>query len=150
MSITAQLDDLSQVEKYVMSDEDYDQLPVSMRKFLQNLKENNPELFTKKTIITDPDYQKDIAEGYNVGDRCELIPAPKKCDNCACGTGGGPAQPEEEEKQRGEIKYIGRIPDLGEGFYIGIQLDEPYGMNNGSYKGVPYFECPPKYGLFKR
>jgi tubulin-folding cofactor B len=132
MSITAQLEDLSQVEKYVMSDEDYDQLPVSMRKFLTNLKENNPELFTTKTIITDPDYQRDIAEGYNLGDRCEVIAE------------------EKDDRYRGEIKYIGKIPDLGDGYYIGIQLDEPYGMNNGSYKGVPYFESPSKYGLFKR
>jgi len=56
-----------------MSDEDYDQLPVSMRKFLNNLRENNPELFTKKNIITDPDHQKDIADSYKLGDRCEMI-----------------------------------------------------------------------------
>jgi hypothetical protein len=78
MSITAQLEDLSQVEKYVMSDEDYDQLPVSMRKFLNNLRENNPELFTKTNIITDPDHQKDIADTYKVGDRCELIAEQKE------------------------------------------------------------------------
>lgn len=97
MSITAQLDDLSQVEKYVMSDEDYDQLPVSMRKFLQNLKENNPELFTTKTIITDPDYQKDIAESYNVGDRCELIPAPKKNQSGATTDNAGGEETNEEK-----------------------------------------------------
>ena len=115
-----------------MSDEDYDKLPVSMRKFLQNLKANNPELFTKKNIITDPDYQKDIAEHCHVGERCEIV------------------SEKEEERNRGEVKYVGKMPDLGLGYYVGIQLDEPYGMNDGSYKGVQYFTCPNKYGMFLR
>ena len=115
-----------------MSDEDYDKLPVSMRKFLKNLKQNNPELFTKKQIISDPDYQKDTADGYNIGDRFEIISSKK------------------EESHRGEIRYIGKMPDLGEGYYVGVKLDEPYGMNDGSYKGVSYFECPNKYGMFLR
>lgn len=115
-----------------MSDENYDKLPVSMRKFLKNLKENNPELFTHTNIITDPDYQKDTADTYTLGDRCEII------------------SHNEEERNRGEIRYIGRVPDMGEGFYVGVKLDEPYGMNDGSCKGVAYFECQNKYGIFIR
>jgi len=26
---------------------------------------------------------------------------------------------------------VGMIPELGEGWWIGIQLDEPFGKNNG-------------------
>ena len=115
-----------------MSDEDYDQLPTSMRKFLTNLRENNPELFTAQTVITDPDHQKEVADTYQIGNRCQMIADAK------------------DDRYRGEIRYIGRIPDLGEGYYIGIKLDEPFGMNDGSYKGVPYFECAPKYGIYKR
>ena len=55
-----------------------------------------------------------------------------------------------DERYRGEIMYIGRMPDLGQGFYIGIKLDEPFGMNDGTYKGVSFFACDPKYGIFKR
>lgn len=80
-----------------------------MRKFLTNLKENNPELFTNKQIVVDPEHQKDISDGYKIGDRCELV----------------------EDGHRGEICYIGKIPDLNEGYYVGIRLDEPYGMNDG-------------------
>ena len=108
-SITSQLEDLSQVEKYVMSEEDYDSLPNTMRKFLNNLKENNPELFTKKTIITDQDYEKDIADTYKVGDRCLVI----------------------DNEERGSVEYIGRIPDLGMGFYVGVKTDLPSGINDG-------------------
>ena len=38
-----------------MADQDYDKMPGTMRKFIQNLRANNPELFTKeKDIVTDP------------------------------------------------------------------------------------------------
>lgn len=66
-SVVAQLEDLSQVEKYVMSDEDYDGLPSNMRKFLKNLRKNNPELFTtEKAFTTNPDHMKELADKFEV------------------------------------------------------------------------------------
>ena len=44
-SILKELEDLDQVEKYVMSDEDYNKLPMNVKKFKKQLKKNNPELF---------------------------------------------------------------------------------------------------------
>jgi len=29
--------------------------------------------------------------------------------------------------------------DLGNGYYIGVRLDEPYGNSNGTVKGIKYF-----------
>lgn len=127
-SILGQISDVSQVDKYVMSDEDYEQLPSSMRKFLRNLRENNPELFAKSEVVTDPDHEKEIADEIKVGDRCMMV----------------------NDNHRGEVKYVGKVPDLGQGYYIGVKLDEPYGMNDGLVKGVKYFECPNKYGIFLR
>lgn len=40
--------------------------------------------------------------------------------------------------------------DLGNGYFVGILLDEPYGDSNGSVKGVKYFEADNKYGIFIR
>ena len=111
-----------------MSDDDYEQLPSSMRKYLRNLRDNNPELFTKTEIITDPDFEKDIADGIKVGERCIML----------------------NDNHRGEVLYVGRVSDLGQGYYVGVKLDEPFGMNDGSIKGVKYFECPSKYGIFLR
>ncbi len=55
------------------------------------------------------------------------------------------------------------IPELGEGWWIGIKLDEPFGKNDGKYqkwytsnefldraKGVKYFDCFANYGIFVR
>ena len=55
-----------------------------------------------------------------------------------------------EEKHRGEIQYIGKCPDLGEGYFVGVVLDEPFGNSNGCVKGVKYFETDKLYGLFRR
>lgn len=31
--------------------------------------------------------------------------------------------------------------DLGNGFFVGVKLDEPFGNGNGFVKGVKYFEA---------
>lgn len=45
---------------------------------------------------------------------------------------------------------MGKIADLGPGYYVGVKLDEPYGNSNGKVKGVKYFEADNKYGQFVR
>jgi len=41
---------------------------------------------------------KEECENMKVGDRCELI----------------------ESKHRGEIKYVGKVPNKGSGYFIGV------------------------------
>ena len=45
---------------------------------------------------------------------------------------------------------MGKVPDLGDGYFIGIQLDEPWGNNDGTVNGVKFFDCFEKYGIFRR
>lgn len=52
--------------------------------------------------------------------------------------------------RRGEVKYVGKIEGLGDGFFVGVKLDEPFLNSDGIVKGVKYFECPKKYGMFVR
>ena len=49
-----------------MSDEDYNKLPMNVKKFKKELKKNNPEFFQKKEdigkVVTDPEHEKDLAD----------------------------------------------------------------------------------------
>ena len=40
--------------------------------------------------------------------------------------------------------------EFGLGYWVGIELDEPVGKNNGSVQGVDYFQCRDKFGIFLR
>jgi CAP-Gly domain-containing linker protein 1 len=49
--------------------------------------------------------------------------------------------------QTGIIRYYGKT-GFASGDWVGIELDEPFGKNDGSVAGRRYFTCPMKYGLF--
>ena len=74
------------------------------------------------------------ARGIAVGKRCRV---------------GG------EDSRRGEIRYLGpvdEIPSDAGGVWIGVQLDEPVGKNDGSIGGTRYWGQPSemKHGVFVR
>ncbi len=48
------------------------------------------------------------------------------------------------------MRYVGEIPELGPGPWVGIELDEPSGKNDGSVKGKRYFGCESGRGVFSR
>ena len=49
--------------------------------------------------------------------------------------------------QYGTIRY-GGTTEFHAGQWAGVELDEEIGKNDGSYGGIRYFTCKPKYGLF--
>jgi tubulin-folding cofactor B len=77
----------------------------------------------------DPDGTEiDVNENLKPGQRCEVFP-------------GG---------RRGAVRFVGSAEGLGEGCWVGVELDEPLGKNDGSVKGVRYFTCKPNYGVVVR
>ncbi|KAI3750781.1 hypothetical protein L2E82_21599 [Cichorium intybus] len=118
------LEDTSLVEKYKISDEAYDKLDGTYRKFKEKL---GPRFSSGQEKMGD-DYMQDISANIKVGDRCEVDPGAK----------------------RGIVKFVGRAETLGPGFWVGIQYDEPLGKHNGSVKGARFFECPPLHGAMVR
>lgn len=50
---------------------------------------------------------------------------------------------------RGIIRFIGAT-QFSPGKWIGIELSEPKGKNDGSVMGVAYFSCKANYGVFVR
>ncbi|XP_026118818.1 centrosome-associated protein 350-like isoform X3 [Carassius auratus] len=49
--------------------------------------------------------------------------------------------------QPGTLRFKGQT-NFVNGFWAGVELDNPEGSNNGTYDGVVYFECREKHGLF--
>lgn len=49
--------------------------------------------------------------------------------------------------RKGEVKFIGTT-EFAEGEWVGVALDNPEGKNDGSVKGVKYFDCVESHGLF--
>ncbi|GKV40783.1 hypothetical protein SLE2022_134910 [Rubroshorea leprosula] len=119
------LEDTSLVEKYKISDEEYNKRSGTFRKFKEKLASQNPSAFGSKTS---DDNMQDLCRNIKVGDRCEVEPGAK----------------------RGVVKYVGQAEALGAGFWIGVQYDEPLGKHDGMVKGTRYFECPPLHGAMVR
>lgn len=119
------LEDTSLVEKYTISEEDYQKRGGTFRKFKEKLASQNPSAFEPKITAN---YMEDLCANIKVGDRCEVDPGEK----------------------RGIVKFVGRAESLALGFWVGVQYDEPLGKHDGMVKGVRYFDCPPLHGAMVR
>ncbi|CAI5506597.1 unnamed protein product [Closterium sp. Naga37s-1] len=102
------LDDTSLVEKYTISEEDYEKRDDSVRRFKQQLYTARPDLAPQPG--TSADFMADIAATIKVGDRCEVDPGGK----------------------RGSVAFVGTVDVLPNGFWVGVKFDEPVGVNDGS------------------
>lgn len=50
-------------------------------------------------------------------------------------------------KKSGVVRYIGETR-FAPGIWYGIELDQPFGKNDGSVDGFEYFSCPTNHGVF--
>jgi len=124
----ADFEDTSKVEKYEISNEAYDKRDDTFRKFKGKMMEKDPNFMTKNKKQIAEDFQEEEAKSIEVGNRWEVIVG----------------------ERRGEVKYVGKIIELANGFWVGVQLDEPQEDSNGSVGHKSYFTCPDKYGLYVR
>lgn len=115
------LEDTSLVEKYKISDEAYEKRDGTFKKFKEKLAHQKPSCASTKVA---DNYMEDLCANIKVGDRCQVEPGEK----------------------RGVVKYVGQAENLGPGFWVGVQYDEPLGKHDGLVKGTRYFNCPPNHG----
>jgi len=145
------LEDVSLVQKYEISEEDYLKRDDNFRKWKEQKLAADPSWTMQKQIkrqqddrmkrldpsfVPEPEKQKveddehmaDLVAEMKVDDRCEINPGGK----------------------RGAVKFIGKIPAIAPGYWVGVQYDEPVGKNDGTVKGARFFSCPPNFGGFLR
>ena len=128
-TVTNEFDDVSKVEKYKISEEAYNKRDDTFRSFKQRMQAAGNSNFVKKdgeSIYED--FMKEEAEEIKEGQRCQLNVG----------------------ERRGEVKYVGKVAGMGAGYWVGVQLDEPTGDSNGTYKGKKYFETQAKCAAFIR
>lgn len=124
--------DVSQVEKFELSDDAYEKRTDSARSFLKknSLGHFNKEQMAKKKAenAAREEEQKAAADSISVGNRCKVLV---------------PGQP----TRLGTVMYVGTA-DFKPGYWVGVKYDEPLGKHDGSVAGKRYFECENKYGAF--
>ncbi|KAI8098964.1 CAP Gly-rich domain-containing protein [Halteromyces radiatus] len=130
-----QYTDVSLVEKFELSEEDYRNRSDTVRAFKER---NKLGRFSAEAQEQQAQFERDNEEAASkikVGDRC-LVNLGDNMDDDTLG-------------RRGTVRFLGPT-EFQSGTWVGIQYDEPLGKNDGSVKGVRYFSCPPKYGTFVR
>lgn len=50
---------------------------------------------------------------------------------------------------RGVVRFSGTT-SFSAGKWVGIELNDAIGKNNGTINGISYFTCQPNYGVFVR
>ncbi|KAK7705101.1 hypothetical protein SLS57_010213 [Botryosphaeria dothidea] len=127
--------DVSSVQKYVMPPDEYEHRKDSVLAWkkaqkLGRFDPDAPSIEEQKVKALEREVDE---RGITVGSRVQLLPA---------ATDG----------RRGTVSFVGPIPELPPpaGPWVGVTLDEPTGKNDGSAKGVKYFECKPNCGVFVR
>ncbi|XP_012231486.1 tubulin-folding cofactor B [Linepithema humile] len=125
-------EDLSHVEKFEISEEEYAKKTDTVKAFLEKNKlgKYNEEEMQKRAEEKkrEEEAEERLASLCKVGNRCEVFV---------------PNQP----KRRATILFVGKT-EFKEGWWVGVKYDEPLGKNDGSVGGKKYFECAPKYGGF--
>ncbi|OJJ06408.1 hypothetical protein ASPVEDRAFT_32709 [Aspergillus versicolor CBS 583.65] len=141
--------DLSSVEKYVLPSETYESLPNSVLAWKKNQKLGrfDPDALSPvDAMIEQTKKDKDEVEkrDISVSKRAIILPSTPP------------------HVRRGTVRFVGPVPviphpgvDMGKvdpstplPIWVGIELDEPTGKNDGSVNGKRYFTCPNKTGVF--
>lgn len=131
-SLTGQFTDVSVVEKFELTEEEYANRQDTVLAFKQRNKIGRFAELEAQPTTTDTVHA--APPSIVVGARCEV-----KSDDI------------DELQKRGTVRFVGATKfGKGGGDWVGVEYDEPVGKNDGSVDGERYFNCTNKYGAFVR
>ncbi|KAJ1306633.1 hypothetical protein OPQ81_007629 [Rhizoctonia solani] len=127
-SLTGQFTDVSNVEKFELTDEEYQKRKDTVLAYKQA---NKIGRFADSAQASEVHVYKAPPE-IKPGARCKVE------------TEGG-----DTDIKRGVVRFVGptKFGKEGTGDWVGIEYDEPVGKNDGSVQGERYFTCPDKHGV---
>ena len=132
----SELTDVSLVEKYTMDEESYNLRPNSMRRYkesrmaeMHSLRRNIGSVDARDSESLEQNSDTSEVSSVVLGNRCCVSPGDRL----------------------GSVRYIGPLRHLDtDSKWVGVELDEPLGKNDGELKGYRYFVCGKNYGCFAR
>jgi len=128
------------VEKFEISDAEYDKKRDSVRAIMKARKEGKYDLEGQKR-------KNELAEAKAAQEKRIQEAALEKC---TVGSRCKVAATKNAPERKGVLRFTGTT-DFSAGIWGGVELDEPYGKNDGSCQGKQYFKCEKsgsKYGVF--
>lgn len=129
------LEDVGLVKKFELSDEEYRKRPDSYLAYKEKMRKTDPAWTMNRALAAKRGEKvaEVEASAVDVGEECEVEVGAR----VEVRPGG----------KRGAVRYVGRgLEGLPEGWWVGVEYDEPVGKNDGEVKGVRYFQCGKGYG----
>ena len=165
-------EDTSLVQKYVMTDQDYDRRDNTLRSWGRQQKEQDPTFTLRKhaaehRALTEAQRQHKLGlplpDGFVVDSTGQVVKDEpdieiKPSNNATTvsdefgpesiqGIQVGQRCQVEPGQRRGRVSFVGEVAQLGGGgYWVGVVFDEPVGQGDGTVQGVRYFDAAPKYG----
>lgn len=130
------LEDVRLVQKFELSDEQYRSRP------------DNYLAYKERMRAQDPNWTMNRALAAARGEARPGPPPPAAADAAEeCAVAVGVRVEVRPGGKRGVVRYVGRdLAGVPEGWWVGVEYDEPVGKNDGEVKGVRYFQCAKGYG----
>ncbi|KAJ6127459.1 hypothetical protein N7523_003071 [Penicillium sp. IBT 18751x] len=145
--------DLSSVEKYELPTETYESLSNSVLAWKKNQKLGrfdpsalSPEEALQKQV--EKDRSEITSKGIAVSKRAIILPSSPPHIRRGTIRFVGPVPTIPAPGASRDLEQDGQPPQELQPLWVGIELDEPTGKNDGSVGGRRYFECLEKRGAF--
>lgn len=167
-------EDTSLVEKYRMSEEDYERRKGTLRDWERQERQKDASFSLRKhakehAAMVEAKRQAklglELPKGFEYDEngnvqKQEEVEGEQAASNTSQQDYPGPESTEgmevgmrcqvEPGARRGQVSYVGPVPELKEGHWVGVVFDEPVGKTDGSVGGNRYFEALQSHGGFVR